>query len=56
MSFKKGMKLISNILLLLLPNITASYCLECNGKCKCYDTIMDCSSTGVKSPFIQIKA
>ena len=49
------MTLLIKILSLLIASISLCDCLKCNGNCKCHGTIMDCSSMGIKKPFVKME-
>ena len=49
------MTFLAKNLFLLIVTISVCFCLECNGKCKCHGTLMDCSSIYIKKPFVQMR-
>ena len=46
--YLKGVLTVTLIIFYILPQVTFTESLECNGKCKCYNTDMDCASAGLQ--------
>ena len=46
--------LLTTHVLILITSISLCSCLDCKGKCKCHGPILDCSSTGIRKPFMQM--
>ena len=53
--YLKGVLAVTLIIFYILPQVTFTESPECNGKCKCYKTEMDCASAGLQELMFDLK-